>query len=373
MAFESDGPHRRAVVQVVGSLASGGGERVAVALANRLAERGWDSRLVATRSLGPLEGLVSPRVPVWCAGRRGRRDLRGILRLARHIRQTNVDLLHSHNHNSSYVVRVARMFARRRTAQIFHDHHGPAIGKKRMAILDRLMLGGVDACVAVSEQLRERDASLLRLPPERCLYIPNGIDVSPARDPFSGPPTVVHVANLRWPKCHAMAVEAANLLRNSFPDLKWLCVGRLPAPDDPYIVALRKRIQELRLESAFRLLGEQSDVRQILRQSHVGVLTSEKEGLPLSILEYLAEQLPVVMTDVGQAPSLLREGRCGFAVPSGDAAAMAEAIGKLLRDHDLSREYASRGRALVEKHYSIDGMLDRIIELYEAALSAKNL
>ena len=71
----------------------------------------------------------------------------------------------------------------------------------------------------------------------------------------------------------------------------------------------------LELEGCVELAGGCSDVRERLREANVGVLTSDTEGLPVSILEYMAESLPVVMTDVGQAPHLLKESQVGIVVP----------------------------------------------------------
>jgi glycosyltransferase involved in cell wall biosynthesis len=121
----------------------------------------------------------------------------------------------------------------------------------------------------------------------------------------------------------------------------------------------------------FRLLGAQTDVRSLLRKAHVGVLSSIGEGLPLSVLEYLAEGLPVVMTDVGQAPALVQGAKAGVVVPTRDPEALAEAVAGLLADADRRRTMGENGRRLVAAEYSVDAMVDRVAALYEERLRAR--
>ena len=307
-------------MQMVGSLNVGGAERVAVLLANGLARRGFRSHLAATRFLGPLKEAVDAGVSVWCAGKRHTLDLRCLRPVARYMDDHGIDVVHSHNHTVSYTARMSRWLARRKPAHVVHDHHGAAGTSRTLAALDWMFLRHADAYLSVSEALHERARSLLGLPEDRCFYLRNGVEVYAAGPRWAGPPTVVQVATVRAWKDYETAVRAAAVLRRSWPDLSWVSMGAVA--EASYGQQVRDLAESLGVAACFRLLGAQKDVRPLLRKAHVGVLTSVAEGLPLSVLEYMAEGLPVVMTDVGQAPVLVRGAEAGLVVPppSGSAA-----------------------------------------------------
>ncbi len=358
-----------AVAQMVGSLSVGGAERVAVLLANGMARRGLDSHLVATRRLGPLEEALDAEVRVWCAGKRHTLGARYPLRIARYVDRHGIDVVHSHSHTVNYSARKAQWLARRKFVHVAHDHSGGGAGGRLRAFLDWAFLRHVDAYVSVTESLHERALRLLDLPAGRCLYVRNGVEVGSPAPPWSGPPTVAQVANVHPRKDYATAVRAAAILRRSWPDLAWRAAGAFPAPD--YAEQVRGLAQNLGVADAFLLIGAREDVRPLLREAHVGVLSSVGEGLPLAVLEYMAEGLPVVLTDVGQAPALLREAEAGIVVPPRDPEAMAEAVGGLLADADRGRALGENGRRLVSAEYSMDAMTDRVVALYEELLAGR--
>ena len=357
------------VAQVVDTLSVGGAERVAVNLANGLAERGYESHLLVSRSMGPLAAALRPDVQVACAERTWRFDAAGIRRMVHYIDSHEIDVVHSHNHHPSYLLRVVFWFSKRKPLHVIHDHHGPALGDWKMGLYDWLMLRHVDAYIAVTKELRARAARLLALPEDRCLFLPNGVEIPPPSPPWRGRPTVIQVANLRPPKGHATAMCAAARLRESLPDLRWVCVGKIPEGPSDYLKEVQGLMDSLKLSGCVEILGARKDVPALLRQAHVGVLTSDVEGLPMAILEYLAEQLPVVMTDVGQGPAILRDARAGLVVPPADPDRFAEALREIWRDPDEARRMGERGRAYVAAHCGMDAMVERVRSVYESLLA----
>ena len=105
-------------------------------------------------------------------------------------------------------------------------------------------------------------------------------------------------------------------------------------------------------------------VRSFLRQAHVGVLSSDLEGLPLAILEYMSESLPVAATQVGQVPAILSASGGGVVVSTGDPAALAEEVVRLLRSETLRQELGAAGRRHVVEKFSVEAMLLQVRELY---------
>jgi glycosyltransferase involved in cell wall biosynthesis len=96
----------------------------------------------------------------------------------------------------------------------------------------------------------------------------------------------------------------------------------------------------------------------------VAVSTSDFEGSPLSVMEYMEAAKPVVATRVGGVPDLIDDGVQGLLVEPQDPAAFAAAVAQLLRDPARARELGERGRERRRVEFDIDGMVRRLEELY---------
>jgi glycosyltransferase involved in cell wall biosynthesis len=360
------------VSQFVDDLKVGGMEQISVMLANGLAKAGYDSNIICSRGKGRLLKKISPEVNCWCADRKSRWDIKGIIRIAKYIEAGGFDIVHTHNHYSSYLLRLVLCISKHKPLHVVHYHRGQAILEKRLTLYDRLLLKNADAHIAVSEELRDRTMKLLSPPGKRCVFIPNGIDLQPPHPPWVGQPTVVQVGSLRHPKSHSTAMRAAALLCVSIPDLKWKCVGKIPEQRNDYINEVLKLITKLRLKTCVKLTGESDNVRSKLRQAHVGVITSEAEGLPVALLEYMAEQLPVVVTDVGQCGAIVREAKSGSVVPPGDSKKLANAIFDIFSNPESARKMGENGRSYVKRYFSIEAMVQRVDQLYSELLNKRD-
>ena len=147
-----------------------------------------------------------------------------------------------------------------------------------------------------------------RIPSDRISVIPNGIpplrrDDADVRQELGIPsdaPVVGIVAVVRHQKRLDRLVRATALLRTEFPSLRVLVAGDGYADE---LQGVRSLIEELGVGDAVLMLGGRSDVSAILGALDVGVLSSDFEGLPLAVIEYMAAGLPVVATAVEVYPS----------------------------------------------------------------------
>jgi glycosyltransferase involved in cell wall biosynthesis len=129
---------------------------------------------------------------------------------------------------------------------------------------------------------------------------------------------------------------------------------------------------ELRAEAGRRgvservvFAGQRDDVPGLIAGCDVLCLPSSVEGLPLVVLEAMAQSRPVVATAVGGTPELVLDGETGLLVPPGDAGALARALGTVLRDPELARRLGEAGRRRVLASFSLSAMTDRVLGLYE--------
>jgi glycosyltransferase involved in cell wall biosynthesis len=357
------------VMHVIDTLAAGGLERVAVNLANLMPRDRYRMHLCTTRAEGPLAGLLSTDVGRLSLIRRHTLDVRALQQMRQYLRDHRIQILHAHG-SAIFLAGVAAMrppYPR----LVWHDHYGRHATQPRPAWLYRLLVRPVDHIFAVNQPLADWAVTRLRVPPDRVAYLPNFVCAPDETTPAEGLPgtrrrRVVCVANFRPQKDHLTLLAAIAEVRRHIPDVHLLLVGCVV--DEAYTACVHRRIAELELTSHVSLLGERTDVPQILQACGVGVLSSESEGLPLSLLEYGMAGLAVVATHVGQCGEVLDEGTCGLLVRPGAPDELARALRRVLTDEELRAGLAAWFRERVHAIYSPGATIRLIDRTYQQVL-----
>lgn len=173
-------------------------------------------------------------------------------------------------------------------------------------------------------------------------------------------PVVLHLGRLDPLKNHAGFLRAAALAAAECPDVRFLMAGKDVEPKTP---ALAELVSELRLGARVQLLGPRSDVPRLLSACDLLVQTSTSEAFPMSLGEAMCCGLRCVATDVGD--SALIVGETGAIVPSGDDAAVATAIGRLLaQDNDVRAALGAAARRRVIDNFDIRYITRRYEAVY---------
>jgi glycosyltransferase involved in cell wall biosynthesis len=191
----------------------------------------------------------------------------------------------------------------------------------------------------------------------KAVVIPNAVDVDaiPRARLDGSPPTIVSVGRLVLPKNFWDLGQALRALEPG--SFRALVVGE--GPQESYLRAIE----------GVELLGDREDVPDLLARSDVFVLSTLSEGMPMSILEAMAAGLPVVASAVGGIPEVVVDGETGLLVPPRDAAALAEALRRLLDDPELRRQMGAAGRARAEEHFDVARSGREHLALYERLLA----
>jgi glycosyltransferase involved in cell wall biosynthesis len=100
------------------------------------------------------------------------------------------------------------------------------------------------------------------------------------------------------------------------------------------------------------------------------VRNQDADGIPTVLIEAMAMEIPVVATRVSGIPELVVDGETGLLVAPDDAAALAEALARLLRDQNMARRLARAGRNLVLAQYRSDTSARQLRGLFAAAIEA---
>jgi glycosyltransferase involved in cell wall biosynthesis len=130
----------------------------------------------------------------------------------------------------------------------------------------------------------------------------------------------------------------------------------LVAGDGPTRVAVEAQAARTCPEGSIRFLGARQDADALLAAADVVVLSTDWEGMPISLLEAMSAGVPVVATAVGGIVETL--GPAARLVEPGSTASLATALTELLTDPEARRARGVRGRDLVATRFPVDRMVD---------------
>lgn len=206
---------------------------------------------------------------------------------------------------------------------------------------------------------------------ERVMLAPCGVDTTlfrPAVQPVGD--YIICVGRLSDPRKNVrLLLEAYDKLQQALTDVPDLyLVGGSPSQSELSFLKSRKLEHKIQL----RCPG-QEELSRLYRNARFCVLPSNEEGLGIVILEAMASGLAVVSTDCGGPATAIIEGRTGLLTPVGDANALAEAMGKLLRDPALSMRMGKEGRRVAEERFSLSAAGKIFLDTYDNVLSGKTV
>lgn len=216
------------------------------------------------------------------------------------------------------------------------------------------------------------------VPEARTRLIHNGIPALPVPDPDRDvraelgirpdQPVVGVVAVLRPQKSLDVLLRASRRLRDEFSELRVLIVGG----DGEEEQRLRGIADALGLGDTVSFLGARADVPDLVGIFDVAALSSDFEGTPLSVMEYMSAAKPVVATRVGGVPDIVVDGETGLLVEPQDPEALAAAITELLRDPVRAAHMGVAGRERRDREFSIEATARKVEALYEELYAAKS-
>ncbi len=238
------------------------------------------------------------------------------------------------------------------------------------SLLARATANWTDSYISVSEKGKELMLRKKWIKKDKVMVIANGIDINWAtcQRLKTLPHKVGMIAAFNQFKAQKELVLAATRILKKFPEAKFILVGE--GKTKRYVIKL---IKNLGLKNNFDLIGYTKDVRQILAQLSVFVLTTNTEGLPVTILEAMAFGLPVVASNVGGIPELVEDRITGILVRPGCPEELAEAIIELLASPEKAKRMGEMGRLRVQKLFTIEPMMQKLESHYLALAKRKGL
>jgi glycosyltransferase involved in cell wall biosynthesis len=171
------------------------------------------------------------------------------------------------------------------------------------------------------------------------------------------------IANIRWEKGVGYAVDAACLLARRGRRVHLVLLGNDERP------WWQRRLQPLARPGLVSLLGHRTDVAALLPSFDALLIPSLREGSPRVAAEAMLRGIPVVASAVGGLPELVADGRTGLLVPARDAAALADAVERLIDTPGLGATLAEAARRFFLDHVTVERAADQTLRLYEDVIA----
>ncbi len=229
-----------------------------------------------------------------------------------------------------------------------------------------------DACIAPSRYYAELMGGRMRLPTEKLRVIPNGVAIeetsSVQRSTSNAQPTVGYLARFIPGKGLGLVVEAFILLkeRGRFPGAKLRCAGAMTAEDERYVATLKRQLDAAGCGGDAEFLPNVSrEEKAAFLQSLtlLSVPASYGEAFGLYLIEAWAAGVPVVQPRCAAFPELVDATGGGILCEPGSTEALADGWETLLAEPAKAREMGIRGRAAVEREFSMPRMAERFVAL----------
>ncbi|OJX49454.1 MAG: alpha-1,4-N-acetylgalactosamine transferase [Flavobacterium sp. 38-13] len=359
------------VLQLIDSLEAGGAERMAVNYANGLANRIAFSALAVTRKQGILKEQLDKAVSYTFLERKRTVDFKAVSRLKRFVKDNSIDIIHAHG--TSYFIAVMLKIAYPKIKIVWHDHHGGRSSQKgyKNAVL-KMTSRFFDTVMVVNQELKawaERNLAVAKV-----IYLPNFA----VRDKVEEKQTtlkgtdgkrIVCLSNLRYPKNHALLLEAFRDSGLHKKEWSLHLIGK--DSQDDYSSHLKRFISDNRLDDSIFIYGSCSDISNVLEQGTIGVLASVFEGFPVTLLEYGMAGLAVVSTNVGYCSEIIQNEKTGLSFTPSDVEMLTAQLKRMADDQQLRKSVSEALKTTIRESYSEEIVMNALILQYQNILNAK--
>lgn len=354
------------ILHMIGQMERGGAERQLLFLAQSLQERGWQQAVVTFKP-GDVwdERLIATGIPLLGVPRHQNKLWR-LWQLSVVLRRECPTVLHSWSNHTNVYARWA--WNNPKPRRIFSFRNNPTVDGNGMP-MGRVSNAGVyttaDCVISNSHAALQyaRDAGVKM----RRSEVVNNIVIAHGRarpGENTAVPRIAAAGGLILLKAYDVLLQALGQLAAEGQPFELFLAG-----DGPERARLEKIAANLGISERVKFLGGIEDVPALLSNAHLLVHPSRSEGLSNTILEGMAEGLPVVATNVGGTPELITDGKTGLLVPPDQPALLADRIRQLLVNPSLRARLGKAGLEQVRDRCSLASITAHYEHIYRSVVS----
>ena len=300
-------------------------------------------------------------------------DVNAFFGLVSLIRKYKPDVIHTHTAKAGVLGRAASLLAGRGAIRVhtFHGHllHGyfnrPLT--RLVILIEKFFAVRTKVLIAIGSKVKDEllAAGIGKSEKYRVFFpglpAPKSISKSDAQNSLGLSPQtsyITYVGRLTQIKRPDRLLDVAKECKKRGLDLHFLVAG-----EGELFESSRARAEREHLNITF--FGWRSDIAQIFAASDIAILTSENEGIPLTLIQAAQAALPIVATNVGSISDIVIDQSTGY-LTSTHTAEMADVIEKLVRDAQLRRIMGEAGKARASQYFSLERMLKDHADLYRS-------
>ncbi len=300
-------------------------------------------------------------------------DLKAFIGLVSLIRKYKPDVIHTHTAKAGVLGRLASLLAGRGAVRVhtFHGHllHGYFSSSltKLVILIEKFFAARTKVLIAIGSKVKDDllAAGIGRADKYRVFFpglpSPKAISKSTAQSALGISSEVLYctfVGRLTQIKRPDRLLDVVAECKRRGIDLRFLVAG-----EGELFESSKQRALKEQLDVTF--FGWRSDIDQIFAASDIAILTSDNEGIPLTLIQAAQAGLPIVATNVGSISDIVINESTGYLTAT-TATEMADAIEKLVRDTQLRQMMGAAGKAHAERYFSLDRMIKDHSDLYRS-------
>ena len=292
-------------------------------------------------------------------------DVKAIKKLKKYIIYNNITVIHAHSTSCFLAISIKILHSKLKV--IWHNHTGNNIGLKgKRLFLLKACATHMNYIISVNEDLDFWSKTVLKNTKGSAVRnFPVFTNLQKDTKLFGKKgKKILCIAGYRKEKDHINLLKAFLVVLKKDARCTLHLIGK--NYHDAYGKSIQKFIINEKLEDRVFQYDLCCDIKNILDQADIGVLSSDSEGLPISLLEYGLAKLPVVVTNVGDCAAVVTNTQ--VVVPPKRSDKLADAIVSLINDTVLREKVASELHAEVLNNYSRERSVKKIIEIYREVL-----
>ena len=300
-------------------------------------------------------------------------DLKAFFGLVSLIRKFKPDVIHTHTAKAGVLGRLASLLAGRGAVRVhtFHGHllHGYFSSSltKLVILIEKFFAARTSVLIAIGSKVKDdllavgigrSDKYRVFFPGLPAPKTGSKVEAQSALGISSEVLYCTFVGRLTQIKRPDRLLDVAAECKRRGIELRFLVAG-----EGELFESSKQRAMKEQLNMTF--LGWRSDIDQIFAASDIAILTSDNEGIPLTLIQAAQAGLPIVATNVGSISDIVINESTGYLTET-NAAEMADAIEKLVRDPQLRQMMGAAGKARAERYFSLDRMIKDHSDLYQS-------
>ncbi len=351
------------IVQVIPLLDFAGAEIMCETLTVELIKKGNNVSVISLYNHHSkiTERMESKGIKIYYLNKKTGFDLAIVKELFVVLKNIKPDIVHTHLYALKYVIPACKILGIKKIVHTIHNVAEKESSKLNQKINFFLFNFLNVIPISLSAEIQRTVINRYKLNKAKTPIIYNGIDISiyQKKEIYETPNKLkfIHIGRFSIQKNHELLIEAFKIAHSNDKNIELVLIGKGELED-----VIKQKVNDYSLQDSIFFLGIKENINECLYNSDVFILTSNYEGMPMTIIEAMATGLPIISTKVGGVFSMIENNRTGILV-NANISELASAMLKM-RDEAYRESLGKKARMKAEEEFSSKKMAEKYLEIY---------